>query len=129
MFPFTPCCCLCHWSLKQDAVRGAVSWARMSKAGAPLVRLSDSSVYLLHEGLACWLRLTGPSSPASAFSSLLDSATGGLHEGMPQLYQPSLPAVQGVAPTRVSCKAAGTGMALAAAGAGGAPHAPNQLLG
>ena len=87
----------CHRSLRPGAVRGAVSWARMSKAGAPLVRLSDSSVYLLHQGLACWLRLTGPSNPASAFSSLLDSATGEPCEGPPCLAVPSLCTLHGVA--------------------------------
>ena len=62
---------------------GAVSWARMSKTGAPMARLSDSSVYLLHEGLRCWLRVASPASPASAFSSLLDSASG---EPVPSAY-------------------------------------------
>ena len=64
-------------SAKQLSLRVAtVSWARLAKAGAPLVGLSDSSVYLLHSGLGCWLRMAGSLSPASAFSSILSSASG-----------------------------------------------------
>ena len=53
-----------------------MSWARLAKAGSPLVGMSDGSVYLLHPGLGCWLRVAGTFSPVSAFSSILNSATG-----------------------------------------------------
>lgn len=59
-----------------EACLGTVTWSRLAKAGAPLVGLSDGSVYLLHAGLRCWLRMAGSMSPASPFSSILSSATG-----------------------------------------------------
>ena len=43
----------------------------VSEAGAPLARLSDGTVWLLHLQLQAWLLVAGNESPAAAFASLM----------------------------------------------------------
>ena len=54
----------------------AVRSMSVSEAGAPLARLSDGTVWLLHAQLRAWLLVAGRESPAAAFASLIDPSTG-----------------------------------------------------
>ena len=48
----------------------AVRRMELTEGGAPLARLSDGMVWLLHPGLQAWLLVAGNESPAAAFASL-----------------------------------------------------------
>lgn len=78
----------CGMALSHAACCMAVRSMTVSEGGAPLARLSDGTVWLLHGQLRAWVLVAGRESPAAAFASLVDPTIGG---GLPALSYTSHP--------------------------------------